>query len=119
MFHMSLKYIHLLHVSTSLGHLQVTFFFQGVYRTTHIVTRTLKYAVICIFLVLYCVPSSHFLCYGCSAPLGMPPLGRVRAVLFLCSLHFIHWVRKMFTAYYFGGDISYESRLQCLQKSIS
>jgi hypothetical protein len=28
--------IHLLHVSTSLGHLQVGFFFQGIYRTVHI-----------------------------------------------------------------------------------
>jgi hypothetical protein len=60
MFHMSLKYIHLLHVSTSLGHLQVTFFFQRIYRTAHIVTRTLKYVVVYLFLVLYGVPSSYF-----------------------------------------------------------
>jgi hypothetical protein len=38
MFHMSLKYTH---VSTSLGHLKVTFFFQGISHTAHIVTRTL------------------------------------------------------------------------------
>jgi hypothetical protein len=55
MFHMSLKYIHLLHVSTSLGHLHLTFFFQGIYRTAHIVTRTLKYAVVCLFLVTHMV----------------------------------------------------------------
>jgi hypothetical protein len=36
----------LLHVSTSLGHLQVTLFFQGIYRTAHNVTRTLKYVVV-------------------------------------------------------------------------
>jgi hypothetical protein len=58
MFHM-LKYIHLLHVSTSLGHLHLTLFFQGIYRTAHVVTRTLKYAVVYLFLVLYVVPSSY------------------------------------------------------------
>jgi hypothetical protein len=33
MFNMSLESMHLLHVSTSLSLLQVTFFFQGIYRT--------------------------------------------------------------------------------------
>jgi hypothetical protein len=79
MFHMSLKYIHLLHVSTSLGHLQVTFFF---YRTAHIVTRTLECAVV------WCHMASPLpvvvLRLPC-APLGVPPLGRVRAVSVLSS----------------------------------
>jgi hypothetical protein len=62
MFHMSLIYIHLLHVSTSLGHFQATIFFQGIYHIAHIVTRSVKYAVVNLFLVLYGVSSSYFLC---------------------------------------------------------
>jgi hypothetical protein len=58
MFHRSLKYIYLLHVSTSLGHLQVTLFFQGIYHTAHIATRTLKGMSLFISLLLYGVPSS-------------------------------------------------------------
>jgi hypothetical protein len=65
MFHMSLEYIHLLHVSISLGHPQVTFFFKESI-ALHTVTRTLKYAVVYLFLVLYGAPSSYFLYCGCS-----------------------------------------------------
>jgi hypothetical protein len=50
MFHMSLKYIHFLHVSTSLCHLQVIFFFQEIYCTAHTVTRILKTFFIEIYI---------------------------------------------------------------------
>jgi hypothetical protein len=50
---MSLKYIHLLHVSTSLDHPQVIFFFnESIALHAHIITRTLKYAFVYLFLVL-------------------------------------------------------------------
>jgi hypothetical protein len=64
MLHMSLKYIHLLHSSTSLGHIQVTFFFQGIYRTAHMVTHTLKYAVVYLFLVSPQDTSKHTILYS-------------------------------------------------------
>jgi hypothetical protein len=62
----------LLHISTTQGDLQVTIFFQGIYRTAHNVTPTLSTPLF-IHLVLYGVPSSSFcvaaaLCtIGCTA----------------------------------------------------
>jgi hypothetical protein len=81
MFHMSLKYIYLLHVSTSLGHLQVTFFFQGIYRTAHIVSHTLKYAVI----------YSYFLCY---MVLPLPIFCVAAALLYIAESKMLHYRRK-------------------------
>jgi hypothetical protein len=46
MIHTSLKYIHLLHVSTTQGHLRVTLYFHGIYRTANILTRTPKYVIV-------------------------------------------------------------------------
>jgi hypothetical protein len=40
-------------------------------------------------------------------------------IILTVVIHFVHLVRKMFTTYFFGGDISYESRLQCWQKGIT
>jgi hypothetical protein len=77
MFHMSLKYTHLLHVSTSLGHLQVTFFFQGIYRIANIVTCTLKVCdCIFIFGLTWCLLLLFFffVLWLLGAPLGVLPL---------------------------------------------
>jgi hypothetical protein len=52
MFHMSLKYIHLLHVSTSMGHPQVTFFFKE-----SITLHTLSLVLLSMLLYIY------FWCY--------------------------------------------------------
>jgi hypothetical protein len=85
MFHISIKYTQLLHVSTTQGNFSVTFFFQGIYRTAHSVTRTLKYSVVFLFLVLHGVPCIILrLLY---APVGYPPLGRLCPVLLLCGPH--------------------------------
>jgi hypothetical protein len=59
----------LLHVPTTQDHLQVTFFFQGIYRTAHNVTRTLKYVVV-INLVLNGVPSSFFFILAAQCTIG-------------------------------------------------
>jgi hypothetical protein len=81
-FNISLKYTQLLHVLTSLGHLKVNSFSRNL-----VVTRTLKYAVVYLFLVLHGVPSTYVFIAAALCTLDVLPLGRERAVLVLCSHH--------------------------------
>jgi hypothetical protein len=55
MFHMSLKYIHLLHVSTSLGHPQVIFFFKEP-NVLHTLSLVLLSMPLYIYFWCYMVP---------------------------------------------------------------
>jgi hypothetical protein len=61
-FYMSLKYIHLLHVSTSLGHLQVTFYFKESIALQSLSLLLLSIPLYIYFYVLYCVLSSYCGC---------------------------------------------------------
>jgi hypothetical protein len=63
-------------------------FFHGIYRSAYIVTRTLKYAVVYLFLVLYGVSCSYDFCIAATlCTIGVPSLCRVRAILVLSSLY--------------------------------
>jgi hypothetical protein len=73
--------MHLLHVSTTLGHLQVTFFFFKESIALHTLSLVLLSASLYIFVFGYMVfplPIFCVLLLLC-APLGVPPLGRVHA----------------------------------------
>jgi hypothetical protein len=72
MFHMPIKYIHLLHVSTSLGHFQVTFFFK---ESIPLHTLSLVLLSMPLYIYFWCyivspLPFAAALFTGCVASLS-------------------------------------------------
>jgi hypothetical protein len=99
MFHMSLKYIRLLHVSTSLSHLQVTFFFQGLSRTAH--CHSYSWVCRCIFIFggIWCPLFLFFVLLLLCAPLGVRLLVACMLCWF-CVLCFV--VHSIWRCQYLG-----------------
>jgi hypothetical protein len=98
MFHMSLKYIYLLHVSTLLGHLQVTFFFKESI-ALHTLSLVLLSMPLCIYLWWYMMSP---LPISCTAPV---PFLRIECNAVLCfSYHMIRTVLVSFVSLFKASD---------------